>query len=77
LAAEVGVEDMRKRVTRSIFGQEKLQQAREWLDEKDHGEERSYRQESNQTARSAKNAAWVAAIAAIVAAIFAGIAIFK
>jgi len=74
---QLGPEEMRKRISSSIFNPEKVQQAREWLDEKEFGEERAYRRDSSQTARSAKNAAWIAAIAAIIAAICAIIATFS
>lgn len=71
----IGVEDLRGRVTRSVFNPEKIKQAREWIDEHEHGEERTYGRESSQIARSAKNAAWIAAIAAIIAAVAAIISV--
>ena len=70
----LGMDEVRRRLSR-IFDPVKLEHAEAWLNEKEKGEERAYRRESNQTARSAKNAAWIAAIAAIIAAIFAAIAI--
>ncbi len=62
---ELGEDEVRKRVSASVWSSEKLGEAREWL-----------KRESNQIARSAKNAAWIAAIAAIVAAIASIVAVF-
>lgn len=41
----LGVDEVRKRVTVSLWDADKLKAAREWLDEKEHGEDRAYRAE--------------------------------
>lgn len=61
---QIGVDDLRKRVAASTFDAEKLQYAREWLDEKEHGEQRQSTREQIEIAREAKDAAWAAARAA-------------
>lgn len=73
---QIGPDDVRSRLKAHLYDQEKSEHARRWLDEKDHGEDRSLKRESNQIARSAKNAAWIAATMAIIAVIFAGLSIF-
>ena len=42
---ELGVEEVRKRVTVSLWDVDKLKGAREWIDEKEHGEDRNYKVE--------------------------------
>lgn len=56
----LGEDQVASRVSRSVWSEDKLREAREWLS-----------LERSRIARSAKNAAWIAAIAAIVAAIAA------
>jgi hypothetical protein len=60
----LGIEETRKRAASSIWGEDKLREAREWISRED-----------NRTARSAKNAAWAAAIAAMISAAAAIVAI--
>jgi hypothetical protein len=82
---EWGEDEIRLKIAQRLFGtdSEKLSLAQEWLrrksqDRVDEAErlQRESSLESNQIARSAKNAAWAAAIAAIIAAICAVIAVF-
>lgn len=61
----LGEDQVQARVSASVWSEEKLRDAREWLS-----------LERSKIARSAKNAAWIAAIAAIVAAIAAVVTIF-
>jgi hypothetical protein len=56
----LGIDDVRKRVSSSIWSEEKLREARDWISNED-----------SRFVRSAKNAAWTAAIAAWIAAIAA------
>jgi hypothetical protein len=42
---QLGVDDVRKRVAASLWDADKLKGAREWLDEKEHGEDRAYKAE--------------------------------
>ena len=73
---QIGVEDLRKRVAANIFDDEKLKQAREWLDEKDHGETRDFAQEKIlRTARSANIRATIALIISSISAAAAIVAI--
>jgi len=64
---DLGEPEVKARFTQGHFGSQKWRWVKAWLVIKD--QERI--DESNQTARSAKNAAWIAAIAAIIAAISA------
>jgi len=63
---EAGVEEVRKRALQSLYSDEKLHQARDWLDDKDSG-----------IARSAKNMDLAIAIATIVAAVASVVAVFN
>lgn len=73
---EMGVTEVTRLFRGNIWREEKQRFAEAWLEEKAHAEERLHKRESNQIARSAKNAAWAAAIAAIIAAICAVYVIF-
>jgi hypothetical protein len=50
---EAGPDNVRLRITRSIYSSEKQKQAYEWLDEKEHGADRAI-------AASVRDAAWAA-----------------
>lgn len=76
--AEGEPEIRRKLVVGGIYSATKTAHAKAWLAEKEHQRlldfsrhSESISLEQNQTARSAKNAAWIAAIAAMIAAISA------
>jgi hypothetical protein len=62
---QVGVEEVRKRALQSLYSDEKLRQARDWLDDKENG-----------IARSAKNVDLVIAIVTIITAVAAVVAVF-
>jgi hypothetical protein len=62
---ETGIEQVRRRALQSLYSDEKLRHARDWLDDKD-----------NAIARSAKKADRTVAIATMVAAVAAVIAVF-
>jgi hypothetical protein len=62
---ETGVEKVRKRALQSLYSDEKLRHARDWLDQKDDG-----------IARSAENVDMTLAIAALVAAVSVMVAVF-
>jgi hypothetical protein len=62
---EAGVEEVRKRALQSLYSDEKLRQARDWLDDKDKG-----------SARSAENLDLAIAIATIISAAVAVVAVF-
>jgi hypothetical protein len=59
-----GPEIVRRQVSVTSFDSDKMKAAYEWLDEKDHGEDRALAREQIVIARDAKDAAWEAARAA-------------
>jgi hypothetical protein len=66
---ETGVEKVRKRALQSLYSDEKLRHARDWLDQKGDGIDRS-------AENSAENVDLAIAIATIVAAAAAVVAVF-
>lgn len=80
--SQIGEDRVRQDLAASRYREEKRDSAREWLAHLQRTEQRAFQErmeaisrEQNQTARSAKNAAWAAATAAIIAAISAAISI--
>jgi hypothetical protein len=66
---ELGVDDVRKRVAASIWDADKLKGAREWLDEKEHGEDRAHKAEQLNLQRRADLKSTIALVVAALALI--------
>jgi hypothetical protein len=66
---ELGVDDVRKRVAASIWDADKIKGAREWLDEKEHGEDRAHKTEQLNLQRRADLKSTIALVVAALALI--------
>ena len=69
---ELGVDDVGKRVAASLWDADKLKAAREWLDEKEHGEDRAYKAEQLKLQRRADLKSTIALVVARLALTHAG-----
>lgn len=72
---EMGETKVRAAIANNAFGEARKRMAQDWLAARADSRKEASHRDSNQIARSAKNAAWAAAIAAIIAAIAAIISI--
>jgi hypothetical protein len=73
---QLDVDDVRKRVAVSLWDADKLKAAREWLDEKEHGEDRVYKAEQLKLQRRADLKSTVALMVAGLALIVSAYAAF-
>jgi hypothetical protein len=61
---QLGQDSVRRHISAALYDSDKMKAAYEWLDEKEHGEDRTLAREQISIAREANDAAWAAARAA-------------
>ena len=69
---QLGVDQLKARVQNSLYDSEKLKQAREWLDEKAHGEDRKFKAEQLRLQRRADWKGTIAVVVSLVALAVSG-----
>jgi hypothetical protein len=74
---QIGETDLRKRLERGLFDEEKRKHGWAWLDEKAHGEERAYR--ARQLALQERNdqRSNISLVVSVIAVIIAGLALYR